>query len=243
MCAEEDNKIPMRAYEYKAASSSNPVTWSTYEQAVYAVENGIYDYLGFVFHNNGIVGIDIDVGFEDGLMTPLCADIVGRCQSYTEKSKSGRGVHIFLRGSLPFEGKNNRQGVEIYQTGRFFITTGKKLLYGDIIENQEAIDYVVDKYFQEEESQSNGKYGPRIYSPSWGKPTGGKFSLRPKYPRVGKGGRNISMTSLAGQLHTAGYGKEEILAELRIANAQACDPPLTERELKSICNSVTRYRR
>ena len=129
VCAWDNSKIPMKAFEKKAASSTAPDTWSSFEQAEWAVENGYYDNLGFVFADNGLVGIDIDAGFEDGLMTPLCADIMTACKSYTEKSRSGRGVHILLRGTLPFHGKNNLAGVEIYKARRFFIMTGKQLIF------------------------------------------------------------------------------------------------------------------
>ena len=72
VCAWDNSKIPMKAFEKKGASSTAPDTWSSFEQAEWAVENGYYDNLGFVFADNGLVGIDIDAGFEDGLMTPLC---------------------------------------------------------------------------------------------------------------------------------------------------------------------------
>ena len=96
VCAWDSSKVPMKAFERKAASSTAPDTWGTFEQAQAAVEDGTYNHLGFVFADNGLVGIDIDAGFEDGLMTPLCADIMKACHSYTEKSRSGRGVHILL---------------------------------------------------------------------------------------------------------------------------------------------------
>ena len=160
VCSWDSSKIPMKAYERQAASSTRPETWSSFEQAEWAVNNGHYDYAGFVFADNGLVGIDIDVGFTDGLMTPLCADIMNACQSYTEKSKSGRGVHILLHGDLPFTGRNNLKGVEIYKSRRFFIMTGNVLLFPEIIENQEAIDYVVSKYFPE--NVKEGKKSPLI---------------------------------------------------------------------------------
>ena len=69
VCAWDNSKIPMKAFEKKAASSTAPDTWSSFEQAEWAVENGYYYNLGFVFADNGLVGIDIDAGFEDGLMT------------------------------------------------------------------------------------------------------------------------------------------------------------------------------
>ena len=133
VCTWDNSKVPMKAFEKKAASSTAPETWGTFEQAAAAVEGGKYDQVGFVFADTGLVGIDIDVGFEDGLMTPLCADIMKACHSYTEKSRSGRGVHILLHGDLPFPGKNNLKGVEIYKSRRFFIMTGKQLIFPEII--------------------------------------------------------------------------------------------------------------
>lgn len=245
VCCWDNSKVPMKAFERKAASSTDPDTWSSFDQAVWAVENGYYDNLGFVFADNDVVGIDIDVGFEDGLMTPLCADILSHCQSYTEKSRSGRGVHIILHGKLPFPGKNNLAGVEIYQARRFFIMTGKQLLFPEIIENQEAIDYVVQTYFPEVE-KDNASKSPlvqRIYTPVFPKPEGGLIPLRPQYPPIPSGARNISLTSLAGAMWNTGYTQKQIYAELMYVNQNCCTPPLHERELQTITESVTRYRR
>ncbi len=92
----------MKAFEKKAASSTAPDTWSSFEQAEWAVENGYYDNLGFVFADNGLVGIDIDAGSEDGLMTPLCADIMTACKSYREVQKrTWRTYHATGYTSLP----------------------------------------------------------------------------------------------------------------------------------------------
>ena len=245
VCCWNTSKIPMRPYEYKSASSTVPETWGSFEQATAAVEAGYYDNIGFVFADNGLVGIDIDVGFEDRLLTPLGVDIINACQSYTEKSRSGRGVHILVRGNLPFDGKNNLQGVEIYKTGRYFITTGKALLYYEIAENQAAIDYVVDKYFKavDNPTSRNGRWGQRIYDPVFPPPGEKKVFIRPVYPEILSGGRNLSLASLAGLLHNTGFSKEQIYDELRYVNRECCKPPLRDREVESICDSITRYRR
>lgn len=245
VCCWNNSKVPMKAFEKKAASSVAPDTWSSFEKAQEAVENGYYDNIGFVFADNGVVGIDIDVGFEDGFLSPLCADIMQKCHSYTEKSRSGRGVHILLRGKLPFPGKNNLAGVEIYQARRFFIVTGKQLIFPTIIENQEAIDYVVQKYFPEAEKTGTGRSGmvQKIYAPTFRKPEDGKIFVRPDYPPIISGGRNLSLTSLAGAMHNTGYSKGQIYSELLYVNKTQCKPPLREREIQSICESVTRYRR
>ena len=244
VCTKGDSKVPLIAMDEDAASSTNPETWSTYERALASVNYRLHDYVGFVFNDNGIVGIDIDDAYdEDGFLIPLAADIIGRCESYTEKSKSGTGIHILLRGDLPFKGKNNLKGVEIYKSARYFIMTGETLLYNKMVENQEAIDYVVEKYFPEmRENESNRNMSNRIYTPIWVK-TEGKIGLRPEYPPIPDGTRNISLTSLAGQWHSLGYKREEIYRELLYVNSIACNPPLETFEIQSITNSVTRYKR
>ena len=247
VCTRSDSKVPMRSFENEAASSTNPATWSNFSTALDAVKKGYYDYCGFVFNDNGLVGVDIDVGYdEDGLMSQLAADIIGKCKSYTEKSKSGRGFHILMRGTLPFKGKNNLAGVEIYKAARYFIMTGDTLLYREIIENQEAIDYVVETYFPETREQKDDVVVGRdkIYSPVWEDAVSeGRIKLRPVYPRIPDGSRNICLTSLAGMLHNLGYTKGQIYEELLYCNTVACDPPLERNEIQTICNSVTRYKR
>lgn len=244
VCTKGDSKVPMKATEYSAASSTDPNTWCYFETARTSVCAGIYDYIGFVFNNNGIVGIDIDDGYdEDGFMSELAADIIGKCESYTEKSKSGRGFHILLKGELPFKGKNNLKGVEIYKVARYFIMTGDTLLYHNIVECQDAIDYIVEKYFPEtREGSSDRITNNRIYTPKWERPTE-KISLRPVYYPIPDGTRNISLTSIAGQWHNMGYSKEEIYRELLYVNSVACKPPLDVNEIQCIVNSITRYKR
>lgn len=242
VCADADSKCPMKAFAPEPASSSDPSTWTDYQTACTSVEHRNYQYLGFVFADNGIVGIDIDAGFEDGKPTELCKDIVTACMSYTEISKSGRGVHIFVKGRLPFSGRNNRNGVEIYQSRRFFITTGNVYHFQHLIENQHGIDYVLSHYFPEYR-ESGGKKSNRIYTVEWTRPSNGSLTLSPKYSQIPQGCRNISLLSIGGQLKSAGYSDGDILKELLRANQEACLPPLTEDEVRSIAKSVQRYKR
>ena len=244
VCTYRDSKVPIMSKNNCAASSIEPDTWSTFQDAVQSVESRQHDAIGFVFNDNGIVGIDVDDGFdEDGFISDLAIDIIGVCKSYTEKSKSGRGFHILLKGDIPFKGKNNRNGVEIYKQSRFFIMTGDVVLYDKIVENQDAIDYIVDKYFTttRENGTSHNTFD-RIYNPIWERPQG-RIQLRPVYPRITPGSRNICLTSLAGMLHSQGYNPQQILEEISYCNKVACDPMLYERELITIVNSVTRYKR
>lgn len=245
VCSQEGSKVPMIAHAYSAASSADPRTWTTFHSAINSVANGNYDYIGFVFNDNGIVGIDIDAGYDDdGFISELASDIIGKCQSYTEKSKSGRGFHILIKGDLPFKGKNNRNGVEIYKQSRYFIMTGDVVMYNTIIENQDAIDYILDKYFPSTREEKTSSFDGRIYTPQWEQPfDDGKIKLRPVYPRIENGCRNICLTSLAGMLHSQGYTLRQIYDEIRYCNKVACEPMLPDYELRAIVRSVTKYKR
>lgn len=245
VCSSLDSKVPMIATSPSAASSTNPASWRTFQEATMSVECGNYDSVGFVFNDNGIVGIDIDDGYDDdGFLSKTSSDIIGACRSYTERSRSGRGFHILIKGDIPFKGKNNLAGVEIYKQSRYFIMTGDVLLYDNIVENQEAIDYIVEKYFPNVAKTSDKPMSVTIYTPIWTKPNPkGKIPLRPIYKPIPDGTRNLSLTSLAGQLHNIGYSKENIYHEISYANTIACKPPLSNSEIISIVNSVTRYRR
>jgi hypothetical protein len=246
VCVSTDSKVPKQALSFYPASSVNPATWSTFEDAVLSVKMGFHDYIGFVFNDNGIVGIDIDEGYNpEGGISDITANIVGKCMSYTELSRSGRGFHIFVKGDIPFKGKNNLAGVEIYKTARFFIMTGDLAApWAGIRENQEALDAIVEKYFPETRESKKTSVTPRIYNPEWECPKGSKrVRIKPSYPTIPDGCRNICLTSLAGMMHSIGYTKGQIYRELQYANDTACRPPLHDGELRAICNSVTKYRR
>ena len=245
VCVKADEKIPRDARGYPA-SCSDPETWCSYGRANLSINGYVvsrFSDIGFVFNDNGIVGIDIDAGFENGLMTPLCADIMNACKSYTEVSRSGRGVHILVRGDIPFKGRNNRAGVEMYKAGRFFIMTGDVCVFPKIITNQEALDYIVETYFPDARESHDGRVSTKFYIPQWKAPEAGKMPLSPHYTPVGPGARNQSLTSLAGSMWNMGYSKDQIYRELTKANRQACRPPLADTEVRSICRSITIYRR
>lgn len=248
VCCSKANKIPMKATEPKAASSSDPTTWSSYDTALESVADGNYEYLGFVFNDNHIVGIDIDIGFEDELniiLNEMTYDIITKCHSYTELSKSGRGFHIFVKGDLPFSGKNNRKGLEIYKDSRFFVMTGKTRYYTEIMENQEAIDYVLARYFQEEPRPANTNriMKQRVYEPIQStKVVNGKIVISTEYPPIHEGNRNNALLSLGGQFLANGMSRGEIYQELSRINETRVHPPLSERELQNVVKSVEKYR-
>lgn len=116
------NKVPVDPKTGRNASSTNPATWGTYEQAVAAGQSR----LGFVLTAEaGLTGIDLDDCIrEDGSLTPLAQHIVDRAASYTYITPSGRGLRIMVRGLLPRGRAVVVSGLEAYCQGRYFTVGG-----------------------------------------------------------------------------------------------------------------------
>ncbi len=117
-------KIPYDAKSGQKASSTNAATWSEYGAAIASLDA---DYKGFgCVIAPPYVGVDLDKcrDPENGQVEPWAQAIIKEVDSYTELSPSGRGVHIWVEGSLSAGG--NRKGrVEMYDHGRYFTVTGE----------------------------------------------------------------------------------------------------------------------
>src|SRR5574340_153061 len=82
--------------------------------------------VGFAFlPGDGLIGVDLDGMFDPAteLMTERGAAIVASCNSYTEFSPSGKGVHIICAGETETF-KSNEVGVEVFCGRQFFTFTG-----------------------------------------------------------------------------------------------------------------------
>jgi putative DNA primase/helicase len=119
-------KVPYIARGVGRASSTDLMTWATFEEAVTAFETGRYRGVGFVFCSaDPYVGIDLDDcrDAETGEIKQWAQEIIESVTDrYVEASPSGEGVHIITRGVLK-EGTNTKQ-VEVYGQDRFFTMTG-----------------------------------------------------------------------------------------------------------------------
>lgn len=137
--------------KYKA-SSTKAKNWRSYTAAVLHLENDFFDGIGFVFTGSQYSGIDIDgcIG-EDGSLLDVAKDVLELLPaSYTEKSVSGRGLHIIVKGKLPdgCDGfKVDALGLEVYSEGRYFTMSGD--VYGDtrsIADGTEGLAILYKKY-------------------------------------------------------------------------------------------------
>jgi putative DNA primase/helicase len=120
---DKPDKVPCSARTGRRASSTDLLTWSTFQEALEAYENGGYAGLGFVFSSaDPYTGIDLDDCVDaDGEIALWALEIVRYFDSYTELSATGSGLHIIVRGEVPNRRKDE---VEVYSSKRFFTVTG-----------------------------------------------------------------------------------------------------------------------
>lgn len=83
--------------------------------------------IGFAFlPGDGLIGIDIDgaVDLSTGEVSQRCLGIIGACNTFTEYSPSGTGVHIIGLGKTAID-KCNDIGVEMFCEKQYFTFTGR----------------------------------------------------------------------------------------------------------------------
>lgn len=127
-------KIPVQP-SGTVASVTDPTTWVDFNIAVDACKK--FDGIGFVLvRGGGYTIIDLDNKPEK----PATAEQLARhtkiyeaFDSYAERSVSGTGVHIVVKGSLP--AGVHRDNVEAYSDGRYMAFTG------DILRDSPIKDY------------------------------------------------------------------------------------------------------
>lgn len=121
----KSDKKPINARTGGAASVTDPATWSDFETALAAANAGGM-HVGFVLTKEaGFTIIDLDDKPEKPLTDEQRARqtaILDHFTSYTERSMSGRGYHIIVRGVIP--SGVHRDGIEIYSDARYMICTG-----------------------------------------------------------------------------------------------------------------------
>jgi putative DNA primase/helicase len=124
-------KPPFNARTGARAKSTDPSTWSTFEEAVAAYSRGGWDGIG-VMLVDPFSGVDLDNvrDPETETLHPAAPEIVADLDSYVEFSPSGLGLRIFTQGRLPIGWRNKRTWVieiEMYDTVRYLTATGHHL--------------------------------------------------------------------------------------------------------------------
>ncbi len=162
-------KVPytVAGVPYKPGSSEG---LSTFAAVLAAYRRGTFDGIGYAFlREDGLVGIDLDWkdGAHDGIPA-VAAAFVRRFESYAELSPSGRGLHIFVRGTLPAGARRRTNvrgiGVEVYTGERYFTVTGRRLAGAPSAVNgaQEALDAMYEALLRRDGPHTTARTLPPI---------------------------------------------------------------------------------
>lgn len=114
-------KVPLRV-DGRFASVDDPSSWSDFPAAV---KGKAGEGVGFVLTaGDGIVVVDLDHAVEGDRVLPWAQRILEALPAtYMERGRSGTGLHLWFRGSVP-AGRRIRRGelaVEVYSDRRYMI--------------------------------------------------------------------------------------------------------------------------
>ena len=145
-------KLPVHYLTGKASDAHNPAVQTDFVTASIAAElQG--EKIGFVFtEDDPYFFVDIDGCVENGQWTPIALETLARFPgAAVEVSNSGKGLHIFGRGTVgAHKCKNISSGLELYTKERFVLLTGTNIV-GDVSTTHDAaLAQFVAEYMQPE---------------------------------------------------------------------------------------------
>jgi len=228
-------KIPYDARTGKPASTTDPTTWATFDEAVRAYGDGNnYTGIGIVFCEEGpLAGIDLDDVIDgSGIMASWARTLIEQFDTYTEISPSGTGAKLFFLARKPINSGAiwdlpDGASIEVYDSKRYFTLTGQAMP-GRPTEPQNR-QAELDALW---ETTRQPKGAPDAYE------TAERAAIQGEAAPIEEGKRNTLMTRMAGKLRHAGLVHMELLAALRSYNQRCCNPPLPDDELITIAQNI-----
>lgn len=123
-------KIMVNPQTGEYAKTNDSSTWTSFDNALKYSRLNKMDGIAFVL-TEGITFVDLDECIsKDGTISSHAQEVLDMMpNTYAERSVSGRGIHIFSKGKLP-DGclkRNDKLGIEMYDTKRFACMTGSLL--------------------------------------------------------------------------------------------------------------------
>lgn len=130
-------KVPKHAVNpFKNASSTDPATWSSYEDALINlnrhkpaaeyVSDPCPTGLGLVL-GEPFIGVDLDLCLDNGALTAVAKQFLQKFPpTYTELSPSQKGLHFWYKGKSKKDGLRT-DTAEVYARGRYLTMTGWRL--------------------------------------------------------------------------------------------------------------------
>lgn len=126
--AGKPTKVPYRIADPRLhASSTDPATWGTFDDAVVAAACPDLALAGVgvvLTREAGVTCIDLDRVLAEGALDTRATTVVDRCDSWTEISPSRTGLHVFVLGRVAHALKGEQ--VEVYSEGRYIAVTGHR---------------------------------------------------------------------------------------------------------------------
>lgn len=121
--SKKPTKVPYSARSGRLASVTDPNTWCTFDECLNAMPSGWYNGIGFVLTDNDPYAF-VDLDDTEGNQTALDRQIriFNEFDSYAERSPSGTGLHIIIKGAIP--AGRRRSFIEIYSSARYMTMTG-----------------------------------------------------------------------------------------------------------------------
>ena len=148
-------KLPFSLIDEKSNGWNIPERWINFNDA--KTKNKI---LGFVLvEEDKVVCIDLDHAIQDEKLSPMAKEIIEKfIGTYMELSQSGKGIHIFVKGTIPKNLNLSSQGIELYKNNRYIALTGD---VGDgiffprsneLLEKEDELNKLYKKWAQEKPS-------------------------------------------------------------------------------------------
>jgi putative DNA primase/helicase len=158
-------KRPYNALNGGLARVNDELTWTNFNTALKGCVKYKCDGIGFIL-GHGIFGIDLDNHPDEDGTYPLSDEefkiltdeFVTTLDSYSERSQSGKGVHIICQGILP-PGSRRKKGspVEMYDKSRFFAFTGDVIHNVPINNREKEVVSLWEKYVKSDVVVNNGR--------------------------------------------------------------------------------------
>lgn len=140
------DKVPLRVVDLKPASVTNPADWSSYEEAATRIAGDNSLILGYCLSDaDPFSCIDLDsYKTKDASILNNHAEIFRSFNTYTERSPSGGGGHLWCKGKLDTR-KFEAQHIEVYSSGRYMTITGNVCNDVPVADRQTLLDELVER--------------------------------------------------------------------------------------------------
>lgn len=137
--SKKPTKVPYSARTGQLASVTDANTWATFDECVNAMSSGWYAGIGFVLTQNDPYSfIDLDDTKGDQTALDRQIKIYNEFDSYAERSPSGSGLHIIVKGAVP--SGRRRSFIEVYSSLRYMTMTGDIYRNSPIKEQNELLN-------------------------------------------------------------------------------------------------------